>query len=356
MPRPGAAEYMAETKLKILAIDDKPDNLRVVQLVLAGALPGAAVITAGNGPRGLELALAEDPDVILLDIRMPGMDGFEVCRRLKADARTADIPVVFLTAAEIGNELSVKALEAGGECFLSKPFEELDLLSQVRTMAKIKAGNVARRKEKERLAQLLDERTHELISEAGELQRKGEALAEAEGRYSALFAGMSEGFSLNEIICDKDGHPVDYRFLDVNPAFEKLTGLSRAAVLGRTAREALPAVPGRLIEAYGHVALTRQRVRLENIADPSGRLFSITVFSPKRGQFAVLLTETTERKRAEENLARLHRQNKLILSSAAEGILGLDLQGNHNFVNPAAAKLLGWEVEELLEDPRRTPR
>lgn len=75
--------------IKILAIDDNPDNLISLKALLKDVFPKAAVFTALTGVKGLELAYAEDPDVILLDIIMPGMDGFELCRRLKADYKPA---------------------------------------------------------------------------------------------------------------------------------------------------------------------------------------------------------------------------------------------------------------------------
>lgn len=137
--------------IKVLAIDDKPDNLTTLSAVVHDALPRTRVLTTTNGPSGIELAAAEDPDVILLDIVMPGMDGFEVCRRLKADERLEDIPVVFLTALKTDTTSRVKALEAGGEGFLAKPLETVELIAQIRAMTKVKAANRSQRTEKDRL-------------------------------------------------------------------------------------------------------------------------------------------------------------------------------------------------------------
>lgn len=177
---------MAANRIKILAIDDKPDNLTVLKAVVGDALPGAQVFTAGGGQQGLALALAEDPDVILLDIVMPEMDGYEVCRRLKADARLKLIPVVFLTAIKTNKESRIKALEAGGEGFLPKPLEEAELIAQIRAMVKIKAANVALLAEQERLNLQLDERTHTLANETWEHLRtkKAREAAEADLRTS----------------------------------------------------------------------------------------------------------------------------------------------------------------------------
>jgi two-component system, cell cycle sensor histidine kinase and response regulator CckA len=151
--------------LKILAIDDKPDNLTAIKAVLSDVFPGVRVLTALNGHGGIELALAEDPDVVLLDIIMPGMDGFEVCRKLKDDESLKHIPVVFLTALKTDRDSRIKALEAGAEAFLSKPLDEAELTAQIRAMSKIKRAGILQRQENERLTLLVSERTRELEQE-----------------------------------------------------------------------------------------------------------------------------------------------------------------------------------------------
>lgn len=148
--------------MKILAIDDNPDNLTSLKAVVADRLPGVAVFTALDGPRGIALARAEDPDVILLDIVMPGMDGYAVCRQLKADQSLLTIPVLFLTALRTDRGSRVKALEVGADGFLTKPFDEVELIAQIRAMVRIKAAALAQRHDKEHLEALVAERTREL--------------------------------------------------------------------------------------------------------------------------------------------------------------------------------------------------
>lgn len=131
---------MADRSPRILAIDDNRDNLTTLGAVVGDAFPGAVFLSALNGPRGLELAAAEDPDVIVLDIVMPDMDGFEVCRRLKADEQVRHIPVIFLTAIKTDRESRIKALDIGAEAFLSKPIDQEELTAQIRAMVKIKAA------------------------------------------------------------------------------------------------------------------------------------------------------------------------------------------------------------------------
>jgi len=147
---------------KILAIDDNSDNLISLKAILMDAFPDSVVFTALSGLNGIELATTENPDVILIDVLMPDMDGFEVCSRLKKEEHLSDIPVIFITASKGDGTQRIKALEAGGEGFLSKPIDEQELIAQIRAMFKIKAANEQKRKENEQLARLVAERTKEL--------------------------------------------------------------------------------------------------------------------------------------------------------------------------------------------------
>jgi DNA-binding response OmpR family regulator len=115
------------------------------------------VLTTQSGRQGIGLAASEDPDVILLDIVMPEMDGFEVCRAIKADERSADTPVVFLTAIKADKTSRVQALDAGGDAFLSKPIDSVELTAQIKAMFKIKAAERRQRDEHARLERLVHE-------------------------------------------------------------------------------------------------------------------------------------------------------------------------------------------------------
>ena len=153
---------MEPDKIKILSVDDNPDNLLIIKALLEDLFPEVSVLTALNGAKGIELAAAEDPDVILLDIVMPEMDGFDVCKLLKADNIMCHIPVIFLTALKGDKDSRVKGIEAGGEAFLSKPVDETELLVQVRAMVKIKAANRIKTAEKANLESLVSDRTLQL--------------------------------------------------------------------------------------------------------------------------------------------------------------------------------------------------
>ncbi len=135
------------------------------------------------------------------------------------------------------------------------------------------------------------------------------ALRESEQRYRGLFETMKEGFALHEIICDEQGIPIDYRFLDVNPAFERLTGLSREHVVGRTLRMVLPDAEQIWIDRYGKVALTGEPAQFDEYSVPLGRHYEVHAYSPAPGQFATVFVDITELKQTEE---RTRRQNAIL--------------------------------------------
>ena len=113
---------------RILAVDDDEDICRLVQFCLERV--GYAVQTAYNGREGLDLVAAERPDLIIADIMMPFMDGFEMVRRIKADPNTEDIPIIMLTA-RTGDTYVTEAWQQGVDLYLPKPFDPMELLSFV---------------------------------------------------------------------------------------------------------------------------------------------------------------------------------------------------------------------------------
>ncbi len=131
-------------------------------------------------------------------------------------------------------------------------------------------------------------------------KRTEEERRKSEERYHKLFNSLLAGFSLNEVICDEAGKPIDYRFLEVNPAFERLTGLRAGELIGRTVREVLPNIEPVWIERFGTVALTGEPTQLTNYSQDLGRYYQVSAYCPTPGQFAILFDDITQRVQAEE--------------------------------------------------------
>jgi diguanylate cyclase (GGDEF)-like protein/PAS domain S-box-containing protein/putative nucleotidyltransferase with HDIG domain len=447
----------------ILAIDDNPDNLLTLKALLSEPFPELTVLTATSGSEGLVLAASQMPDVILLDIVMPGMDGYAVCRALKADPQFCDIPIVFVTAIGQQRESRIKALECGAEAFLTKPIDESELTAMIRAMLKIRAAGRQRQAD---YLQLADQAAHDIVERRlaeeryrllFETMTQGVVYQTADGRiiaanpaaerilglsveqmlgrtsmdpkwcamredgtqipgsehpamvalrtgcpvgplvmsvcqplggariwlrisaiplfkpgadkpdqvyatveditaqrqaelaYQTLFREMLDGFALHEIICDAQNRPVDYRFLAVNPAFERMTGLQAASIIGRTVKDVLPDTEDYWIDRYGQVALTGQPIHFEEYSKQINKFFDVSAYRSAPGQFACVFTDITERREAEAALRANEFKYRSYIDHAPDGVFVVNERGRYIDVNEAAVRISGYSKEQLLE-------
>lgn len=125
-----------ENSAKILIVDDEPRNIKILQIQLKAR--GYTVLTAEDGFEALEVIATETPDLILLDINMPKMDGFQVAKRVRADKKTEFIPIVMITALRDTQENRIKAIEAGADDFIEKPFDGFEVVARIRSLLRIK--------------------------------------------------------------------------------------------------------------------------------------------------------------------------------------------------------------------------
>jgi CheY-like chemotaxis protein len=122
---------MREKRRKILFIEDEPDQVMMISLRLEKS--GYEVISSMDGEEGLQMAVTEKPDLILLDVVMPGMDGFEVCRRLRKDPVTKHIPIISTTAAGM-DDVEHQCMTAGADDCVRKPYDSADLLMKIQRL------------------------------------------------------------------------------------------------------------------------------------------------------------------------------------------------------------------------------
>src|SRR6478609_1624158 len=158
---------LMDMKATVLAVDDQPTNLRLLDAVLTPR--GHRVLTAVSGAEGLALLETEDIDIVLLDILMPEMDGYEVCRRIRSTPATEFLPVVMITAS--GSEQRLAALEAGADDFVTKPFDKSELLARVASLARIKRYHDTIRRQADELAKWNTELESRVAEQVAELER-----------------------------------------------------------------------------------------------------------------------------------------------------------------------------------------
>ena len=242
-----------------------------------------------------------------LDIWVDSKDRANLVDGLKRNGEAINIEVQFRRkdGSILYGLISAKIIvEAGEEC----------VLSIVRDITERKQIEISLGKSNQELEAAYEELAaleEELRQQFDEVQNNLEIIEENDKALWALFNNMHDAFALHEIICDAYGKPIDFRFLAVNPAFVRLIGISEDKLVGHTILEVMPATEAYWIDIFGEVALTGKPQSIENYANELNRYYSMTAYSPQLGQFAVLILDTTERKKHEDLVKHLAHHDAL---------------------------------------------
>ncbi|MEA3075000.1 MAG: hypothetical protein QOD29_6446, partial [Alphaproteobacteria bacterium] len=216
-PEPITAETPAGVRPRVLLVDDRPDNLLALEAVLEPL--GLDMTTAASGEEALRQLLAQEFSLIVLDVQMPGLDGFGTARLIKLREKTRHIPIIFLTAISGAEEHHLEGYASGAIDYVYKPFEPAILRAKVAALVELMGV-------KQRLEQEVAERT------ASE-----QRLAESEERYRTLVEHAPEAIVVLDL---ETGH-----FVEANPRAERLFGMPRAQLCGiGPADVAAPMQPG----------------------------------------------------------------------------------------------------------------
>lgn len=385
---------MANKSFTILAIDDHADNLAAIRVFLADAFSSMTVLTAQTGEVGIAFARQHHPSLILLDMLMPNMDGYEVCRRMKQDPDIRHIPVIFLTTQKDNRDVRIKGIESGAEGFLSKPLDKKELLAQICATLKLSEVNEQEHVEKQ-IASLTCpmnkdcEITFEELFDLKEIQRIQDEFASAT--------------SVASIITRLDGTPITHpsnftRFCqDFVRASEKgcLNCRKSDVALGRLYPEGpivQPCLSGGLWDASVNIIVGGQHIAnwlIGQVRDGTQTEENVLIYARELGlneqafiqafcevpvmsqeQFnkiaKVLFTLATQLStQAYTNIqqARLIadekryikelRQLSAAIEQSSEEIVITDATGIIQYVNPAFVKTTGYTQEEALgQNPR----
>ncbi|PKM56417.1 MAG: hypothetical protein CVU98_11380 [Firmicutes bacterium HGW-Firmicutes-3] len=190
--------------------------------------------------------------------------------------------------------------------------------------------------------------THCSVSDISLSKIATEKLLKSEEQYRLLTSEMQLGLALHEIIVDDQGKPTDYRFLSVNEAYEQLTGLKKEDVLGKTVLEVLPNLEHEWIDKYGEVALTGKSIQFESYAREIGKYYSVSSYSPKKGQFAVLVEDITDRILAENELSNKHKDLLTSQKVAKLGTWRLNVKTNEVTWSEELYKMYGFDSTQPI--------
>ncbi|MBU0515336.1 MAG: PAS domain-containing protein [Proteobacteria bacterium] len=170
--------------------------------------------------------------------------------------------------------------------------------------------------------------------------------------YPDILGKMPTGYAFHRIVLDENGRPVDFVFLDVNEAFEELTGFRRQDVIGQSARDILPgqAESGQeWIEACGRVATTGEQTVFEQYSPDLDRWFQVSAYCPGPGTFVTLFHDVSPGRRAAAELEGIEARHYTVLEACPVPVLISDQDRRIRYVNPAFSRLFGWAMDEVLD-------
>jgi adenylate cyclase len=271
-------EFIAD----ILVVDDKIENIRFLSDFLSEK--GYNVRKAINGKGALIAAKTVTPDLILLDINMPGMGGYEVCQELKQNRQTCSIPIIFLSAGD-GIDDKLQAFEVGGVDYITKPFQLEEILVRIQTQLKIQS-----------LQKNLQVRNEQLQQTVTALQKTQASLASSEAELRALFKGMTESV----IVFDSEGY-----YLKIADTNTQLLFPSDGEKIGKNMHDILPKKTADIVfSAIQKVLETKQNVEIEDsLMTARGKTDLCANISPlSPNSVLCVVRDISERKRREEAL------------------------------------------------------
>jgi len=320
----------------ILIVDDTPTNLEVLLDFLEDS--GFKVLVAEDGESAIEGAEYAPPDLILLDILMPGIDGFETCRRLKANEATQDIPVIFMTALTETVD-KVRGLSLGAVDYITKPLQHEEVLARITLHLNLR-----------KLTKTLQEQNLRLEEEIQERKRSEEereqaftALQESEARFRRLVESNVIGI----ILADLSG-----KITDANDAFLQLVGYDREELrLGQlgwdemTPPEYQPVEEKAIAELLSSGVFTsyqKEYIRKDGTRVPV--MVGGALLEKSQQTVVGFVLDLTERQQAEQKI----REQAALLDITTDAILVRDWGSQIQFWNKAAERLYGWEVQEAI--------
>jgi len=320
--------------ITIFIIDDSPVNRQVLSKLMRQF--GWQVLSATNGEDGIQQVETILPTVILLDILMPGIDGFEVCRQLKDNPKTQHIPIIFMSALTDAESI-IKDLELGAVDYIPKPFKQQEVIARLNSQITLHQTN-----------RLLAQRNLDLEKQIKANKQVKKELIQSEMNFSITF-NSSPDYSF---IHGRQGGVI----MDANQQFCQLTGLDKNTLVGLTFRDLSLWVKPEQYQQFHQQELDQETTQIQGlqnwemeIYDP-GHNVRTMIISSKRITFnqidslLVVMRDITERKETEKQLQ--------VLSQACEqspaSIVITDVDGNIHYVNPKFESISGYSFAEVL--------
>lgn len=332
---PSDGPLSAPPRANVLLVDDQPARLLSYEAVLSGL--GIRCVRALSGPQALAALLQEEFAVIILDIQMPEMDGFEVARLLRAHPRYEQTPIIFATGVHVSELDQLKGYQAGAIDYLSIPIVPEVLRSKVAVLVEL----YHRRHELKLLNQALETAREQVQAEHSQITASGDA------HFERLFQHPTDLVAILGAHRDRDGTIIDWRLLNANENSLRFLRQTCQAPIGASLSEVIPQRASKVAALATRVLETGEPLSYEDeVAD---RTYLITMFGFDRDSIVSSASDITERKRAEAALRENERRSRALIENAPVAVAHNAPNGRFEYVNRAFCTLLGYSAEELLE-------
>ena len=323
--------------MNILIVDDRMENNYLLETLLKGK--GYRVASAANGAEAFEQLAKMNFDLIITDILMPVMDGFQLCRKVKTDPKMQSIPLIFYTATYTGKQDEEFALKIGADRFVVKPCEpELmlqiieEVLAEDGKKQKIALPDLAEEEVyklyNERLIRKLEQKVEQVETEMKARLAAEKAIRESEDRFNELFKNIGSCVAVYRAV--EDGN--DFEFIDFNKAAEKAEKIGKDDLLGQKVTEVFPGVGDfGLLAVFQRVWKTGNPERLPISHYQDDRIIGWRdnyVYKLPSGEIVALYNDVTERKQAEEELKKQYTLLQIAAETARFGGWDVDLEKN----------------------------
>jgi PAS domain S-box-containing protein len=320
----------SESKGTILLVDDIPENLQLLSDLLLKLNYSVRRVTNGN--TAIKTAKRKPPDVILLDIKMPEMDGYEVCQTLKADPDLCDIPVIFISALDDAFD-KVKAFESGGVDYITKPFHVQEVLARLENQLTIQRQKQA------------------LKNEISKHQETAEILHQSRSLLSSVLNSSLDGITAMQAIRDPmTGTIEDFRCLVVNPIISRALGRKREDLIGKlVVKKFLHSFDPQIFDRFVAVVETGESLT-DDLYYPLGESCWYHYVAVKLGDgFAITVRDITARKQAEIALQESETKFSTIFNNSPDPIwISTLVEGICLNVNDSLCEFLGANREKIL--------
>lgn len=322
-------------KSHILIVDDNPKNLELLSDIIKSE--GYNLKTVFSGQEAIDIAHDIPIDLLLLDVNMPEMDGYEVCKYFKANENLADIPILFLSAMTKMND-RLKGFDVGGIDYITKPFYPNEVIARVK--AHLALSN-AQKQIQAQNEQLQDEIVHR--------EKVEKELRDSESKYRSLFEKTNSAVFITGL---------DFIYINVNEQAARLLGYQSVdEIIGRKHTDFLEAGEPKAAIARsqqllnGEVIPTYERKFRRKDGSEFLAELDVTLIRDNDGNplyYHTVINDISERKQLQDALSESERRYRGILENASEAVFSTDIQGFFTYVNPTMVKRSGYTEEELI--------